>query len=124
MIFRSARHTENLSKIISFYTQVLGLEKLGDFKNHDGYDGVFLGKENQNWHLEFTSSNENVNSVFNEDDIFVFYPTTEKEYQSILKNIVKFEIQKHEPKNPYWKENGILIKDSDGYNIIISNQKI
>lgn len=58
MIFRNARHTHNLNSIIKFYTTILKLEVLGNFKNHNGYDGVFLGKENTDWHLEFTSRNE------------------------------------------------------------------
>lgn len=48
MIFRNARHTKNLKSIIQFYTSVLELEVLGSFENHNGYDGVFIGKENTN----------------------------------------------------------------------------
>lgn len=34
MIFRYARHTKNLEKLIGFYTKVLDFKVLGDFKNH------------------------------------------------------------------------------------------
>ena len=33
MNFRYARHTNNLEPLIEFYTEIVGLEKLGEFKN-------------------------------------------------------------------------------------------
>ena len=122
MKFRYARHTTNLEKIKNFYTQILGLEILGTFENHNGYDGIFLGKQNQNWHLEFTVSNEIPDRIFDEDDLLVFYPEKLKDYLLILEQISKKNIPTFEPKNPYWKENGILIKDPDNFGIIISKQ--
>ncbi len=124
MILRVARHTDNLEKVISFYIEIMGLEIMGDFKNHDGYDGVFIGKPNLDWHLEFTISQENPNHIFDEDDILVFYPKTIEELDSIMNKIHEnnFEIKKS--KNPYWNINGILIKDYDNHNVIISPLKI
>ena len=55
MIFRHARHTSCLDKIEKFYTDIVGLEKLGSFENHSNYNGIFLGHKNSNWHLEFKS---------------------------------------------------------------------
>jgi catechol 2,3-dioxygenase-like lactoylglutathione lyase family enzyme len=69
MKFRVARHTNDLDKIKTFYTTVLGFEVLGSFENHDSYDGLFLGKPNLDWHLEFTKSDETVDFNYNEDDI-------------------------------------------------------
>ncbi len=61
MNFRYARHTNNLKPLIEFYTKVIGLEIIGNFENHDKYNGVFLGKQDLDWHLEFTESDEKVN---------------------------------------------------------------
>ncbi|BBI65852.1 hypothetical protein PKHYL_00430 [Psychrobacter sp. KH172YL61] len=47
MKFRYARHTNNLGTLIDFYQNIIGLEKLGGFKDHNGYDGVFLGFPDQ-----------------------------------------------------------------------------
>ena len=124
MTFRHARHTNNLEQLKTFYTEILGLEVLGSFENHNNYDGVFIGKPNENWHLEFTQTNEIVHHTFDEDDILVFYPNTNQEYELILEKIIKENIQFIEPKNPYWKENGKMILDPDGYRIIVSNLKI
>lgn len=124
MKLRYARHTDNLQKLIDFYSQILGLKILGNFKNHNGYDGVFLGKPDENWHLEFTISDELPKQIFDEDDLLVFYPENEEECLDILKNINQFNIEIREPKNPYWKENGILIYDPNCFGIMISKQHI
>jgi len=123
MIFRAARHTNDLGKVTDFYTNILNLDLLGDFKNHNKYNGVFIGQKNSNWHLEFTTLDEQTNHHFDDDDIFVFYPLNENEYADILQRIAEHNITIHSSQNPYWNENGIMIKDPDGYNIIISNLK-
>ncbi|WP_394335311.1 hypothetical protein [Lutibacter flavus] len=40
-----------------------------------------------------------------------------------MEAINKFNIKIEKAKNPYWNENGILIKDPDGFNIIVSSLK-
>lgn len=122
MKFRYARHTSNINKIKDFYTNILGFEVLGEFKNHDSYDGIFLGKETENWHLEFTQNQNLPISKFDEDDILVFYPETKSEYEKILKNIKTFEIPLIKAKNPFWQNNGICFEDCDGYKIVISKE--
>lgn len=124
MIFRFARHTNNLSRIIDFYVQVLNLEILGRFEKHGDYSGVFLGKNNLDWHLEFTTSGEKPCHTTEDDDILVFYPKTMNEYHKIISGIEKRKVKQTTPKNPYWKINGIQIKDPDGFNVIISKQKV
>lgn len=123
MTFRFARHTNDLGKIKSFYIDILGFELLGKFENHNNYDGVFIGKANENWHLEFTKSDEVVLFNFNEDDILVFYPQDKIEYETIINKIQSQNIEFIKAKNPYWNENGKMILDPDGYRIIISDLK-
>lgn len=119
MKFRYARHTNQLEKLSDFYTKILSLELLGDFSNHTGYDGIFLGKLNQDWHLEFTENKEIVKHIFDEDDILVFYPTNQTEFERIISNINLHKIELFQTKNPYWKDKGICIADPDGYRIVV-----
>lgn len=102
MTFRFARHTNNIEQIKSFYIDILGFELLGGFENHNGYNGVFIGKSNENWHLEFTKSEEIVLFNFNEDDILVFYPNNKSEFDFIMNKIHSKKIEFIEAKNPYW----------------------
>lgn len=124
MTFRFARHTNNLEQIKSFYIDILGLELLGGFDNHDSYDGVFIGKPNENWHLEFTKSDEIVTFNFGEEDILVFYPNTKLEFELIHDKLLATKIEFIIAKNPYWNENGKMILDPDGYRVVISHLKI
>ena len=124
MVFRYARHTQNLDKLIYFYTSVLEFEVIGKFEAHNGYDGVFLGKAGENWHLEFTQDGHLPESQFDEDDILVFYPETLVEFQKILANLEYYKVPLLTPKNPYWKENGICFQDCDHHNIIVSDLRI
>lgn len=128
MIFRFARHTNNLDQIKSFYIDVLGFELLGGFQNHNGYDGIFIGKSVENWHLEFTKSEEIVYFDFKEEDILVFYPNSKIEYDLIMNKIESAKIEFIKAKNPFWNDleasGSKMIKDPDGYRIIISDLKI
>ena len=124
MTFRFARHTNDLEQIKSFYIDVLGFQLLGGFENHNGYDGIFIGKSSENWHLEFTKSEEIVHFDFNEDDVLVFYSNSKIEFDLIMNKIQSQNIDFIKAKNPYWNENGKMILDPDGYKILISDLKI
>ena len=123
MKFRVARHTDNLEPIIKFYCDSLGLEVLGEFTNHNKYDGVFIGKKGLNWHLEFTTSEESPIHQADQDDLLVFYLDTKEEYMLLKQRLNKNGLSAVESKNPYWKENGTTYIDPDGFRIVISTIK-
>lgn len=123
MKFRVARHTNDLDKIKTFYTTVLGFEVLGSFENHDSYNGLFLGKPNLDWHLEFTKSDEIIEFNYNKDDILVFYPNTIIEYNHLIEKVLSNSIELITSSNSYWSLNGKMFLDPDGYHIVISNLK-
>jgi catechol 2,3-dioxygenase-like lactoylglutathione lyase family enzyme len=120
MTLRYARHTSNLEKIEKFYTDIVGLERLGGFENHNNYHGIFLGQNNCDWHLEFTISGDQPKSIFDEDDILVFYVNSEKDMWNIRERLIENNMELEIPKNPYWRQNGIMISDPDGYKVIFS----
>ena len=120
MKFRYARHTNNLFAITEFYINVLGLEKLGGFENHSNYNGVFLGLPNKDWHLEFTSSDEEVNHKPDDDDLIVLYLHSTKELIEIKEKAKKLTVPIVKSKNPYWQTNGIELRDPDGFGIILT----
>ncbi|MDA3614914.1 VOC family protein [Polluticaenibacter yanchengensis] len=120
MTFRVARHTTDLKVIEQFYKTIVGLENLGGFKNHDSYDGLFLGQKDSDWHLEFTTSTDQPQHQADEDDILVFYVNAEIELARIKQIIKQQNITTEFPKNPYWRTNGIQISDPDGFKVIFS----
>ena len=120
MKFRYARHTNDLHSITEFYTKVIGLEKLGSFENHSDYDGVFLGYTNADWHLEFTTSNENPKHSSDDDDLLVFYLNSKDEIREIAENAKRHGARQVKSKNPYWHKNAIELRDPDNYGIILA----
>ena len=120
MQLRIARHTNQLATITRFYCDVLGLEILGKFESHDGYDGVFIGEADAEWHLEFTANNETPNHKSYEDDLLVFYPETFSEYTELLERLTQANTKRVEAKNPYWNDNGATFLDPDGFRVVIS----
>lgn len=120
MKFRAARHTNDLKPIIHFYHEILGLEILGSFEQHENYEGVFLGIKSEKWHLEFTVSDEAANHHPDEDDLWVFYIEGEEKYNQLLERIRSHKVKEVAAKNPYWNRNGVTFLDPDGYGIVIS----
>src|SRR5262245_60103169 len=51
---RVARPTDDLAALVPFYRDGLGFEVLFSFTDHDGFDGVMLGRKGAAYHLEFT----------------------------------------------------------------------
>ena len=120
MKFRYARHTNDLKSIVDFYTKIIGLEKLGEFKNHSNYNGVFIGLPNLDWHLEFTESMDKPNHKPDDDDLIVFYIDSNEELNTISKIAEGFGIIPVKSKNPYWQLNGIELKDPDGFGVVLT----
>ena len=124
MQLRIARHSSDLKKISRFYTEIIGLQILGEFQDHDGYNGIFLGLEDSAWHLEFTSSPVAPNHHPDEDDLLVFYPETSEAYKDLHQRLLENAIFEEPARNPYWNRNGICISDPDGFKIVISPKRI
>lgn len=120
MKFRLARHTTDLKRIHSFYCGVLGMEQLGSFRDHDGYDGLFLGYLDTDWHLEFTTNHEAPIHTPDPDDLMVLYLNSSYEQEAILRDAKKAKVEIVKSRNPYWTANGIQIQDPDGYGIILA----
>jgi len=124
MHFRYARHTTHLKVLKQFYCEILKLEVIGSFSDHNGYDGLFLGKRGADWHLEFTKSEQTPVHQVDEDDLLVFYPETHQEYDAIMAGIREAGLEFILSKNPYWIEHGVCIKDPDGFRVMISRQRV
>jgi hypothetical protein len=121
---RIARPTHNIQKIQAMYMQGLGLEFLGDFRNHDGYDGVMLGLKGQPYHLEFTncSRTNEIERRPSTENLLVFYYPDINEWQFICESMISAGFTSVPSENPYWDKSGKSFEDLDGYRIVIQNQ--
>ncbi|MGV3467382.1 MAG: VOC family protein [Heyndrickxia sp.] len=120
--FRIARPTNHMDKIIEFYGQGLGLEKVGEFHMHEGYEGVMFGLPEKQYHLEFTQ-HESGNPIPHppEDQLLVFYIADTFRWNEIVNRLMGMGYRQVPSENPYWDRGGITIEDPDGYRVVLMN---
>jgi catechol 2,3-dioxygenase-like lactoylglutathione lyase family enzyme len=116
MQLRVARHTECLDELVAFYRDGIGLRELGGFRDHDGYDGVFLEIPGTNAHLELTAGGEHGAPSPHPESLLVFYLGDEQAVQAIL---ARLGVEPVEPANPYWAEHAVTIEDPDGFRVVL-----
>src|SRR5690349_1744147 len=86
---RVARPTDDLEGVLKFYRDGLGFDVLSEFKNHDGFDGVMLGRKGTAYHLEFTSKRgHRVGKAPSEDNVLVFYLPDEAEWRQAVDRLL------------------------------------
>ncbi len=121
-VMRVARPTDNLATIKHMYVEGLGLSVLGDFADHDGFDGVILGLPNELYHIEFTSkAGHAVGTSPSEDHLLVFYLEDEDEWKQRCTRMLSAGFLEVNAFNPYWDARGKTFEDVDGYRVVIQN---
>ncbi|CDG18251.1 VOC family protein [Xenorhabdus doucetiae] len=119
-ILRIARPTDNLNKIAEMYCHGLNFIILGEFKNHDSFDGIMLGHPNHSWHLEFTHHhNTHVGKAPTKDNLLVFYIEDKVEWQEQVKSMQDAGFILVPSYNPYWDKSGKTFEDIDGYRVVL-----
>ena len=119
---RVARPTDHFEEVIRFYIGGLGLDKLGSFEDHDGFDGVIVGMPGVSYHLEFTRQRgHDVGSAPTNENLLVFYLPDEREWQNAVDRMVTAGYHPVPSFNPYWERNGHTFEDPDGYRVVLHN---
>lgn len=119
---RVARPTDQLDKIKEFYVDGLGLEVVGHFENHQGYDGLMIGLPGKVYHLEFTQHVDGSPCPApTHDNLLVFYMPDAKQIEVVVNSLDSLGYPVVEPENPYWVERGKTIEDPDGWRIVLMN---
>jgi catechol 2,3-dioxygenase-like lactoylglutathione lyase family enzyme len=116
MHLRIARHTERLDEVVAFYRDAIGLTEIGGFRDHDGYDGVFLGVPGTGAHLELTGGGEHGAPQPHPESLLVFYLGDEAEVQKVAARLGADPVP---PANPYWVEHGLTFEDPDGFAVVL-----
>ena len=104
---RIARPTDQLQEVERFYCEGVGLEKLGSFEGHKGYDGIMLGLPGFSHHLEFTQHEHGSPCPAPSlDNLLVLYLPDRTGIEKVVKRLEKMGYPEVVPDNPYWKEKG------------------
>ena len=119
---RVARPSDDLDALLQFYRDGLGLELLGRFEDHEGFDGIMLGKEGAPYHFEFTRAHgHEAGRAPTSDHLLVFYVPSEEEWNAAVRKMRNAGFHSVPAFNPYWERDGVTFEDPDGYRIVLQH---
>jgi catechol 2,3-dioxygenase-like lactoylglutathione lyase family enzyme len=116
MQLRVARHTEHFDEVVRFYRDGLGLREIGGFRDHDGYDGVFLEVPGTGAHLELTAGGDHGAPAPHPESLIVLYLGDDETVAAVARRL---GIDPVVPANPYWAEHGTTFADPDGFRVVL-----
>ncbi|MEK7315249.1 MAG: VOC family protein [Candidatus Eisenbacteria bacterium] len=119
---RIARPVRDLARAKEMYSRGLGLEPLGEFADHEGFDGVMLGRKGGAYHFEFTRCREHrVAPTPTPEDLVVLYVPDSAEWERTCASVLAAGFKRVTSFNPYWETRGRTFEDPDGYRIVLQN---
>ncbi|WP_337264668.1 MULTISPECIES: VOC family protein [unclassified Serratia (in: enterobacteria)] len=122
-VLRIARPTDRLQEIAQMYCRGLGFARLGEFEDHQGFDGIILGHPQHAYHLEFTHHRGVlVGQAPTQDNLLVFYLPDLAQWQERCKQMLAAGFQRVPAYNPYWDINGQTFADLDGYRVVLQQR--
>jgi len=120
MQLRLARHTDRLDEVVAFYRDGIGLSEIGGFRDHDGYDGVFLAIPGTRAHLELTAGGRHGPPAPHPETLLVLYLG---DSDAVRAAAARVDADPVAPANPYWAEHGLTFEDPDGFRVVLVPQR-
>lgn len=119
---RIARPVSDVAASSSLYCAGLGLTRMGEFTDHEGFSGVMLGDKTLSWHLEFTQCHYHpVQPASTAEDLLVLYLPDETHWQQRCSDLTRAGFVRVTAFNPYWEKNGATFQDNDGYRLVLQH---
>lgn len=119
---RVARPTDDVEALLPFYRDGLGFDVLYRFADHDGFEGVMLGRPGAPYHFEFTKANGHVaGRAPTQDHLLIFYLPAIAEWREAVDRMETAGFSAVRAFNSYWDQHGRTFEDPDGYRIVIQN---
>jgi catechol 2,3-dioxygenase-like lactoylglutathione lyase family enzyme len=116
MQVRIARHTDQLDAVVRFYRDGIGLPEVGGFRDHAGYDGVFLALPGTDAHLELTTGGAHAAPQPHPETLLVLYLGDETAVRAVADRL---DAEPVASANPYWDEHGLTFADPDGFRVVL-----
>lgn len=118
---RVARQTDQLEALKRFYCDGLGLEVIGSFTGHAGYDGLIVGLPGKEYQLEFVHHQDgSPGQSSNKENLLVFYIEDAAAAQQMVAKLNDMGYPSVPAENPWWDDhNAYTIEDPDGYRVVL-----
>jgi GNAT superfamily N-acetyltransferase len=111
-----ARHTDRLAELVAFYRDGVGLREVGGFRDHDGYDGVFLEVPGTGVHLEFTTGGGHSAPAPHPESLLVLYLGDRDAVRTVAARLGADPV---EPANPYWAGQALTFEDPERWRVVL-----
>lgn len=122
MHLRHARPTDMLEAVADLYRRGLGLQVVGEFLGHDGYDGIILGASGLGWEIEFTrEEGETAGRAPSPEHLVVVYEADPDRWLHRCEAMSEAGFATVGSANPYWDERGRTFEDPEGYRVVVQN---
>jgi catechol 2,3-dioxygenase-like lactoylglutathione lyase family enzyme len=119
---RIAKPVADLERSVPMYRDGLGLCVIARFTDHDGFDGVMMGSDGMDYHLEFTCGRRHaVRPSPAPEDLLVFYIPEPEAWRHACARMDAAGFQAVSSFNPYWDRSGRTFEDPDGYRVVLQN---
>jgi catechol 2,3-dioxygenase-like lactoylglutathione lyase family enzyme len=116
---RIARATNRLADVVAFYRDVFDFEVIGSFEDHEGFDGVMLGRPDDDFHFEFTHERGAASDLpESAENLIVFY-VEDAQWDRLIARVNEGNLVAVPSYNPYWDRHGMTIEDPDGRRIVL-----
>ena len=119
---RVARPTDDLEPLADMYREGLSLMVVAEFRGHDGFDGVVLGRPGLGYQIEFTRQEGHpAGRAPTKDNLLVFYHPERADWAAACVRMEAAGFKRAKSWNPYWDAQGRTFEDPDGYRVVIQN---
>ena len=120
---RIARPVSDLARSCRLYCHGLGLQVLGCFRDHAGFDGVMLGMRGCGYHFEFThAGGRAVRPTPTAEDLVVLYFPQARAWLARCERMSAAGFAAVAAFNPYWDARGRTFEDADGYRVVLQQE--
>lgn len=118
-VLRVARACSDLAQARRFYCDGLGLAVLAEFANHDGFDGLIVGRADADWHVELVVERGAEVRRPSAEDLIVLYEPDRAVFDDRVQRLLAAGFARVPSNNPYWERRGVTFEGPDGYRTVI-----
>ncbi|MBS0428002.1 MAG: VOC family protein [Proteobacteria bacterium] len=117
---RIVRPTHDLSALLPFYRDGLGMQILGVFDDHGGFDGMVLGRKDAPYHLEFVRPRRRGTALSrSQEHLLVFYLPEHADWRAAVDSMRAAGAPVVKSSLPFWDAHGLTFEDPDGYRVVL-----